>query len=60
MPDTTSLLYVARSVLCIPAASAMSESNFSSAGTVLCKTRNALNPSMPNDLLTVRSNADLI
>ncbi|KAE8880653.1 hypothetical protein PF005_g27857 [Phytophthora fragariae] len=36
------LARVARSVLCIPASSAMSESVFSSAGNVMSKTRSSI------------------
>jgi hypothetical protein len=50
---------VARSVLCIPAASAMSENNFSDAGITVTKKRNSLKPRVVNDLLFLRSNRDI-
>ncbi len=54
-----SLALVARSVLCIPAASAKSECNFSDAGNTLTTKRNGLKPSTLNTLLFMRSNLDL-
>ena len=51
---------VARSVLCIPASSSKSESNFSDAGNMITKNRSRLKPSIVNDLLFVRSNQDLV
>ena len=42
---------VSRYVLCIPAASAMSENNFSDAGNSVTKKRNRLKPRVVNDLL---------
>ncbi|KAE8895526.1 hypothetical protein PF005_g23662 [Phytophthora fragariae] len=51
---------VARTLLCIPVSSAISESNFSRAGPVLCKSRSSLNPSMLDDILVVKSNSDLV
>ena len=50
----------ARSVLCIPASSSMSECNFSDAGNTITKKRNALKPARVDDLLVVRSNVDLL
>jgi hypothetical protein len=48
------------SVLCIPASSSKSESNFSDAGNTLTKRRSWLKPTTKNDLLLVRSNQDLV
>jgi hypothetical protein len=48
------------SVLCIPAFSSISESNFSDAGNMLTKERSGLKPATVNDLLFVRSNQDLV
>ncbi|KAH9123635.1 hypothetical protein AeMF1_005432 [Aphanomyces euteiches] len=53
------LACVARSILCIPASSAMSENNFSDAGNTLTKKRNRLKPRVLNDLLFLRSNRDI-
>lgn len=50
---------VARSILCVPASSAMSENNFSDVGNTLTKKRNRLKPRVVNDLMFVRSNRDL-
>jgi hypothetical protein len=50
---------VARSILCVPASSAMSENNFSDAGNTITKKRNRLKPRVVNDLMFVRSNRDL-
>jgi hypothetical protein len=47
-------------VLCIPASSSKSESNFSDAGNMLTKKRSGLKPSTMNDFLFVRSNEDLV
>ena len=50
---------VARSILCVPASSAMSENNFSDAGNTITKKRNSLKPRVVNDLMFMRSNRDL-
>jgi hypothetical protein len=47
-------------VLCIPASSSKSESNFSNAGNTLTKKSSELKPTTVNDLLFVRSNQDLM
>jgi hypothetical protein len=51
---------VARSILCIPASSSKSESNFSDGGNTLTKKHSRLKPTTMNDLLFVRSNQDLV
>ena len=51
---------VVRSVLCIPASSSKSESNFSDAGNTLTNQRSELKPTTMNDLLFVQSNQDLV
>ncbi|KUF85078.1 39S ribosomal protein L24 [Phytophthora nicotianae] len=51
---------VARSVLCIPASSAMSESNFSDAGNAFGKKRTTLNPYVLDDILVARSSIDTL
>ncbi len=51
---------VARSILCIPASSAKSESNFSDASDTFSKKRTQLKSSKVDDLLFIRSNKDLI
>jgi hypothetical protein len=48
------------SVLCIPASSSKSESNFSDAGNMLTKKCSGLKPVTVNDLLFVQSNQDLV
>ena len=48
------------SVLCIPASSSKSESNFSAAGNTLIKNHSGLKPVIVNNLLFVRSNQDLV
>ncbi|KAH9117441.1 hypothetical protein LEN26_012694 [Aphanomyces euteiches] len=53
------LACVARSILCIPASSAMSENNFSDAGNTLTKKRNRLKPRVLNDVLFLHSNRDI-
>ncbi|KAH9102997.1 hypothetical protein AeMF1_020563 [Aphanomyces euteiches] len=50
---------VARSILCVPASSAMSENNFSDAGNTITKKRNRLKPRVVNDLMFLRSNRDI-
>jgi hypothetical protein len=50
---------VTRSVRCIPAASAMSENDFSDAGITVTKKRNSLKPRVVDDLLFLRSNRDI-
>ena len=53
------LARVARSILCIPASSTMSENNISDAGNTISKKRNRLKPGVVNDLMFYRSNGDL-
>jgi hypothetical protein len=48
------------SVLCIRASISKSESNFSDAGNMLTKKRSGLKPVTMNDLISVRSNQDLV
>ena len=48
-----------RSILCIPAASARSENNFSDAGNTITEKRNQLKPPVVNALMFMRSNKDL-
>ncbi|PKU76063.1 hypothetical protein MA16_Dca011431 [Dendrobium catenatum] len=50
---------VINSILCITAASAMSENNFSDAGNTLTKKRNSRKPAHVNDLLFYQLNNDL-
>ena len=50
---------VARSTLCVAAASSKSENNFSDAGNTLTKKRNSLKPHTVNDLMFMRSNIDI-
>ena len=50
-PTFPIMSHVARSVLCIPASSSKSESNFSDAGNTLTKKRSGLKPTIVNDLL---------
>jgi hypothetical protein len=50
--------FVARSILAVPASSAMSESNFSDAGNVFGVKRSMLSPSVLNNILVARSNVD--
>jgi hypothetical protein len=53
------LARVARTVLCIPAASAKSENNFSDASNTVTDKRNLLKPRTINDTLFYRSNREL-
>jgi hypothetical protein len=48
-----------RSILAVPAASTMSENNFSDSGSTVSKKRNELKPSTVNILMFFRSNMDL-
>jgi hypothetical protein len=50
---------VARSILCVPAASAKSECNFSDTGNTITLKRNGIKPSVVNDLMFLRSNKDI-
>jgi hypothetical protein len=47
-------------VLCIPASSSKTESNFSDAGNTITNKHSGLKPTIVNDLLFVRSNQDLM
>ncbi|KAF4032716.1 hAT family C-terminal dimerization region [Phytophthora infestans] len=60
LPSFPLLGHVARSALEIPASSAMSESNFSDAGNAFGIKRAMLSPSVLDDILVARSNADLL
>ena len=53
------LARVARSILCVPDSSAMSENNYSDAGNTISQKRNCRKPSVVNDLMFYRSNGDL-
>ena len=53
------LARAARSILAVPAASSMSENNFSDSGSTVSKKRNSLKPAMVNMLMFLRSNKDL-
>lgn len=50
---------VARSILCVSASSAKSESNFSDAGNTLTEKRSNLDPHILNDMMFLRSNHDV-
>jgi hAT family C-terminal dimerisation region len=53
------LARAARSILAVPAASSMSENNFSDSGSTVSKKRNSLKPATVNMLMFLRSNKDL-
>ncbi|OAE21195.1 hypothetical protein AXG93_4012s1260 [Marchantia polymorpha subsp. ruderalis] len=53
------LARAARSILAVPASSAMLENNFSDSGSTVSKKRNQLKPSTVNILMFLRSNIDL-
>ena len=50
----------ARSILCIPASSSMSECVFSASGSTVCKKRTLLKPSTVDMLMFLRSNKDIL